>query len=37
MGDGEDGEAASSLEDSLQDSVVRAALEGGLDLREYSR
>jgi hypothetical protein len=26
-----------SLEDSLQDEVVRAALEGGLDLRDYSR
>ena len=34
---GEPREEEGSLEDSLQDSVVREALEGGLDLRDYSK
>ena len=34
---GEPKEEEGSLEDSLQDSVVREALEGGLDLRDYSK
>lgn len=37
MEEGRREEEGGSLEDSLQDEVVKEALEGGLDLREYSR